>query len=115
MDVEIHSFHASRIASRPEYPVMRAVALGAQGDHPGREAARGRLRRAPVHDRHRPLAIDVDVVAGGVEVPRAHARWPATDLREAQPLGPKNHSMCVADVPIPSSGSTRRPSALTSS
>ena len=31
------------------------------------------------------------------------------------PLEPKNHSMCVAEVPIPSARMTRAPSARTSS
>ena len=39
-------------------------------------------------DGHRPLAVDVDVVAGGVEVPAAHAGRAAADLGEVQPLRP---------------------------
>ena len=48
----------------------------------------GALRRLPVDDRVGPLAIDVDVVAGRVEVPRANARRPAADLGELEALRP---------------------------
>ena len=48
----------------------------------------GSVRRRPVHDGHGPLAVDVDVVGGGVEVPRPHARRPAADLGELEALGP---------------------------
>ena len=64
-----------------------AVVVGAQRDDAGGEAARQLLRRPAVHDGHRPLAVDVDVVADGVQVPRPHARRPAADLGELQALG----------------------------
>ena len=46
----------------------------------------GCRRDVAVDDGHRPLAVDVDVVARGVQVPAAHAGRTAPDLREVQPL-----------------------------
>ena len=48
----------------------------------------GRCADVAVDDGHRPLAVDVDVVARRVEVPAPHARRPAADLGELQALGP---------------------------
>ena len=52
----------------------RAVAVGAQRDDAG--GIRGATARlgAAVDDDVRPLAVEVDLVGGGVEVPRADAR-----------------------------------------
>ena len=62
---------------------------GPQRDDPGGEPA-GRLRGdVPVDDRVGPLAVDVDVVAGGVEVPGARRPAAGTDLGEVEPLGPE--------------------------
>jgi hypothetical protein len=74
-------------------------------------ASRRDARRigVPVHDRVRPLPEQVDVVARGVQVPRADAGGRQPISENLRPLGPKNHSMCVADVPIPSAVITRRP------
>src|SRR6185436_20914781 len=63
-----------------------SVAVGPQRDDPGGELPRGPRTDVPVHDRLRPGAVEVEVVARRVEVPRADAGWPAADLGEPQPL-----------------------------
>ena len=65
------------------------VALGAQRDDAGGELPRRLCTHRAVDDRVRPLAVEVDVVAGGVEVPGADARRAAADLGELQPLRPE--------------------------
>ena len=64
-----------------------AVAVGTQGDDAGGVLAGHRLLRAAVDDGVGPLAVDVDVVGGGVEVPGADTRRAAADLGEPQALG----------------------------
>src|SRR5947209_6760704 len=76
---------------------LDVVDTGVAGDgtvlgRPQGDDARGVLpgRLAPhlaVHDGIGPLAVDVEVVACGVEVPRTDARWTAADLAELEPLG----------------------------
>ncbi len=47
---------------------------------------------------------------------RSHAPTPGGRQpisENLSPFGPKNHSMCVADVPIPSAAMTRRPMSRT--
>ena len=41
------------------------------------------------------------------QAPTPGGRQPISENRS--PLGPKNHSMCVAEVPMPSAPMTRRP------
>src|SRR5680860_1846659 len=64
-----------------------SVALGPQGDDAGGELSGGLAGHRAVHDRARPLAIQVEIVPGGVEVPGAHPRRATADLGELQPLG----------------------------
>jgi hypothetical protein len=87
-----------------------AVPVGAQRDYPGRVPARRRRAGLAVGDRVRPRAVDVHVVARGVQVPgpTPGGRQPISE--NFSPFGPKNHSMCVADVPIPRAAMTRAPS-----
>ena len=67
-------------------PGDRPVLLGAQRDDAGRVLPRRLPPDLPVDDRVGPLAVDVEVVGGRVEVPGAHAGRPAADLAELQPL-----------------------------
>src|SRR5438876_7228563 len=64
-----------------------AVAIRPQRDDAGGESARERLAGLAPDDRHRPLAVDVELVAGRVQVPGAHAGRTAADLAELEPLG----------------------------
>src|SRR3954453_10148780 len=65
------------------------VALGAQRDDTGRVSAGRPGRDMSVHDRVGPLAVQVEVVAGRVQVPGADARRPAADLGELEPFRPE--------------------------
>ena len=84
----IHSTVPAVDVVEPGVAVDRAVRVRAQGDDAGGVLPRHRPLRRPVDDRVCPLAVDVDVVGGGVQVPGADPRRPAADLGEPQALGP---------------------------
>src|ERR1700733_13418856 len=63
-----------------------AVLIGSQRDYPAGVTARRHRAGLAVHDRHRPLAVDVDLFAGRVEVPGPDPGRTAADLGELQPL-----------------------------
>ena len=99
------------ISSRPRVALDLPVVVGAQRDDAG--GVRARHRGAPataVHDGVRPLAVDVDVVGGGVEVPGADARRAAADLGEAQTLRARRTTPCGSPrCRCPSASMTRLP------
>ena len=86
------------------------VAIGSERDDPAGEPSRRTGADAAVDDGIRPLEVDVDVVAGRVEVPGADAGRAAADLGEAQPLRSEEPPQ-VALVPMPSASFTRWPSS----
>ena len=76
-----------------------AVMVGTQRNDAGGTAPRQWPLDATVHDGVGPFAVDVDVVAGARRGPRrAHPDGRQPISLKRRPRGPKNHSMCVADV-----------------
>ena len=56
-----------------------------------------------------PLLVQVDVVRRAVDVPLSRTPGGRQPISENfKPFGPTNHSMCVADVPMPSAWITLR-------
>ncbi len=81
---QVHVEHGTAVAGLDLVETRVAgdvtVLLGAQRHDAGGVPARRPAGQVPVHDRGRPLPVDIDVVCRRVEVPRADARWAGTDL-----------------------------------